>query len=311
MNNPKVSVIIPTYNREKMVQRAIRSVRNQTYKDFELIVVDDGSTDNTEFVIKRLQEQDDRIRFIKHEKNKGPAAARNTGIKTARGEYIAFQDSDNEWLPKKLEKQMEMLEATPPEVGVNYTAFWKIRGNKKFYIPSPNTPYKDKDGYISDTILTGPARVNTPCTIVKKQVFEKVGMFDENIHISEEWELSIRISKHFRFQFIDEPLVIATYTGEDNISTNRSLALKAHKMMFKKHYNGFEKNKKAKANILYTIGNDLCQMGKVKEGKRYLVKSIRIMPTNVEHLTATILAFFGRKAYKGVSKIRKKLIGWS
>ena len=112
---PKVSVIIPTYNRAHLVGRAIRSVLNQTYQDFEIIVVDDGSTDNTEEVVKSFN--DPRIRYIRHEKNRGGSAACNTGIRAARGEYIAFQDSDDEWLPEKLEKQMQVFENTPTGVG--------------------------------------------------------------------------------------------------------------------------------------------------------------------------------------------------
>lgn len=100
---PTVSVVIPTYNRAHLVGRAIQSVLNQTYQDFEIIVVDDGSTDNTEEVVKSFN--DPRIRYIRHDQNRGGSAARNTGIKMARGEYIAFQDSDDEWLPEKLESR--------------------------------------------------------------------------------------------------------------------------------------------------------------------------------------------------------------
>ena len=108
--NPTVSIIIPTYNRAHLIGRAIQSVLNQTYQNFEIIVVDDGSTDNTEEMIKEFQKHDKRIKYIRHEKNRGGAAARNTGIKVARGEYIAFQDSDDEWLPEKLEKQMDVFQ---------------------------------------------------------------------------------------------------------------------------------------------------------------------------------------------------------
>ena len=104
--------------------RAIQSVLDQTYEDFELIVVDDGSTDNTEEVVKNFG--NDKIRYIRHEENKGAAAARNTGIRAARGEYIGFQDSDDEWLPVKLEKQIKVFETAPPEVGVVYTDMQRI-----------------------------------------------------------------------------------------------------------------------------------------------------------------------------------------
>ena len=93
---PTVSVIIPTYNRAYLIDRSIQSVLNQTYQDFELIVVDDGSTDNTEDIIRQFQEKDKRIKYIKYDKNKGGSAARNTGIKNSVRKYIAFQDSDDE-----------------------------------------------------------------------------------------------------------------------------------------------------------------------------------------------------------------------
>jgi len=98
-----VSVIIPTYNRAHLVGRAIRSVLNQTYQDFEIIVVDDCSTDNTEEIVKGFN--DHRIRYMRHDRNRGGSAARNTGIKASQGKYIAFLDSDDEWLLKKAESR--------------------------------------------------------------------------------------------------------------------------------------------------------------------------------------------------------------
>ena len=165
---PKVSVIIPTYNRAHLVGRAIRSVLNQTYQDFEIIVVDDGSTDNTEEVVKSFN--DPRIRYIRHEENKGAAAARNTGIKAAKGKFIAFQDSDDEWLPKKLEKQMEAFDNASPKVGVVYTGFWSIEGNVKRY--SLNKEIVHKEGDIHSQILQGNF-IGTPAAVVKKACFKK------------------------------------------------------------------------------------------------------------------------------------------
>ena len=106
--SPRVSVIIPTYNRAHLIGRAIQSVLAQTYQDFEVIVVDDGSTDNTEEVV--LNFGSEKMRYIRHGTNRGVAAARNTGIRNARGEYIAFQDSDDEWYPNRLESISEIME---------------------------------------------------------------------------------------------------------------------------------------------------------------------------------------------------------
>ncbi len=122
---PTVSVIIPTYNRAHLLGRAIESVLDQTYQDFEIIVVDDASADETEEVVKSFG--DDRINHIRHQKNKGGSAARNTGIKAARGEFIAFLDSDDEWVPKKLEKEIDRLQTLSNEVGVVYSGFCCVK----------------------------------------------------------------------------------------------------------------------------------------------------------------------------------------
>ena len=119
MNRPKVSIIIPTYNRAKLLSRAIKSVLDQTFKDFELIIVDDGSTDNTKGVVEEFQKKDSRIKYIWQENSGAPAKPKNTGIRQARGEYVAFLDDDDEWFPKKLEKQIELFEDNIGFVGCN------------------------------------------------------------------------------------------------------------------------------------------------------------------------------------------------
>ena len=111
---PRVSVVIPTYNRAELLKRAIESVLGQTYQDFELIVVDDASMDNTEEMMKDFS--DERIRYIRLKQNSGTSAVpRNTGIKSAKGEYIACHDDDSEWLPQKLEKQVKAFEVAHPQ----------------------------------------------------------------------------------------------------------------------------------------------------------------------------------------------------
>src|SRR2546429_9117536 len=122
---PKVSVIIPTYNRAEFLCSAITSVLNQTFHNFEIIVVDDASQDHTREVMNSLG--DKRIRYIRHEKNKGVAATRNTGLVNAKGTYIAFLDDDDEWLPEKLQKQFNLLESCQNIVGVVYTGAFVVR----------------------------------------------------------------------------------------------------------------------------------------------------------------------------------------
>lgn len=127
--NPTVSVIIPTHNRANLIGKAIDSVLDQTCQDFEIIVIDDGSTDNTAEIVKGFD--DFKIHYISHELNRGTSAARNTGIKASRGEYIALLDSDDEWLPEKLDRQVEVLQDEPSEVGVVYSDVLYIDENGK------------------------------------------------------------------------------------------------------------------------------------------------------------------------------------
>lgn len=271
-NNPKVSVIIPTYNRAHLIGRAIKSVLEQTYQDFEIIVVDDGSTDNTDEVVRDFG--DERIRYIRHEKNKGGATARNTGIKAAKGEFIAFQDSDDEWLPEKLDKQMQVFENVPAKVGVVYTGFWRIKGGKKTYRPSAKIIRKEGD--IHNELLKGNF-ATTQTTVVRKECFEKAEMFDERLLRLQDWELFIRISKFYEFKCVDEPLVVSYFTP-DSISANYDALIKAHKLILEKHFEDIKKDKKTLANHHLGIGTSLCMNKEIGEGESYFAKAFKIYP---------------------------------
>jgi len=267
-----VSVIIPTYNRAHLVSRAIQSVLNQTYQDFEIIVVNDDSTDNTEETVKSFD--DKRIRYVQHKKNRGGAATRNTGIKAARGEYIAFQDSDDEWLSEKLERQMEVFKNASPEIGVIYTGLWRIKGDKKIYIPS--SKITKKEGNIYKALLERNF-VALPTVIAKKSCFRKTGMFDEQLASRHDWELWIRISKYYCFKYIDEPLVISYFTP-DSISANREALIKARKLILEKHFEDIKKDKKTLANHYLSIGTSLCMNKEIEEGESYFAKAFKIYP---------------------------------
>ena len=127
--NPKVTVIMPTMNRASLLPRSIDSVLSQNFTDYEFIIIDDGSTDNTKQVVEEYVKKDPRIRYIRYEKNQGIPTVRNRGIAEAKGEYIAWQDDDDEWLPGKLEKTVKKLDELPKEYGIVYSAFWRIQPN--------------------------------------------------------------------------------------------------------------------------------------------------------------------------------------
>jgi glycosyltransferase involved in cell wall biosynthesis len=224
-----VSVIIPTFNRAEVVEEAVDSVLAQTCSEYELVVVDDGSTDDT---IGRLARYGDRISVLRQE-NLGASAARNAGIRRARGQYIAFLDSDDLWLQDKLETQMELVDKDP-QVKVCYTdEIWIRRGVRV----NPGKKHRKHSGWILEQML--PLCIVSPSSvIIDREVFERVGLFDESLPACEDYDLWLRIGRHYPFHLIDRPLIVkrgghddqlsAKYWGLDRYRVKALLRLLAH-----------------------------------------------------------------------------------
>lgn len=238
INNTIVSVIIPTYNRAHIIGRALHSVLHQTYQNIEVIIVDDGSTDNTKAIVESFA--DSRVRYICHDKKQGAAVARNTGIKAASAEFIAFQDSDDEWLFEKLEKQMDAFSQASAKVGVVYTGFLRLENNQASYYPPSDV--SAPSGNVLKALLHGNF-VTTQSAVVKKDCFLKVGLFDEQMPRLQDWELFIRIAKYYEFVCINEPLLLAFYSHV-SITANRNQLPVALKMILDKHHDAFSRYKK-------------------------------------------------------------------
>jgi glycosyltransferase involved in cell wall biosynthesis len=195
-----VSLVIPTYNRADRVLMAIKSVFHQSFKDFELIIIDDASSDNTNEVVTNLH--DPRIVYIRHERNKGAPVARNKGIKNAKGKYIALLDDDDEWLPEKLESQVELFERSPENVGLVYT--WaKVVDEKGSLLREWRSNTR---GSVLKEILKE-CFVPSPSVMVKRECFEKVGLFDERFPSCQDWEMWTRIATEYEFDVVEEFLV--------------------------------------------------------------------------------------------------------
>jgi len=277
---PKVSVIIPTYNRAHLVGRAIRSVLNQTYQDFEIIVVDDGSTDNTEEVVKSFN--DPRIRYIRHEENRGGSAARNTGIRAARGEYIAFLDSDDEWLPKKLEKQLQKFSQVGRQVAAVYVGReWRDCQREKtvrVFVPRFR-------GRIFKYLLM--ENVVGSCTdvMVRKACLEEVGLFDERLPARQDIDLWIRLAKKYEFDFIPEILSIRCL-HDDRISADSNRRLRGYEMLLEKYRPDIERNRRVLARYLYQIGKLYLALGKPKEARKQFWRAFSVYPFAIKYFLA-------------------------
>lgn len=199
---PCVSVIIPAYNRAHVLPRAITSVLNQTFTDYEIIVVDDASTDDTGTVV---QNTDGPLRVICHELNRGPAAARNTGIRAARGAYVAFLDSDDEWLPGKLARQIGLLEG----LGTSYNACCSGR-----ILTHPVLGYSwerrlPAEEHWTRYLLINGCDLSPGSTLVARRgVFEHTGLFDENLPRYEDWDWLLRYVADYDLAIVPEPQAI-------------------------------------------------------------------------------------------------------
>lgn len=213
----KVSVVIPTYNRAASIGASIQSVLNQTYQNFEIIIVDDGSTDNTCQIIETFA--DDRIRYICLEQNGGVSRARNTGIRLSESDFVAFLDSDDEWLPEKLEKQMQMMLHAPDNVGLVYC---RMRGTKKdgtaLICPELWRSLEELQGNMLFSLLEENV-IGTPTMLVRRQCLEQVGGFDEGLECLEDWELVLRIAEKWEIGFVDD-ILVGVHFSDGGVSKN-------------------------------------------------------------------------------------------
>ena len=197
---PTVSVVIPAYNAMTYLPAAVDSVLKQTFSDFEVLIVDDGSTDQTAQWVTQLTDR--RVKLIS-QPNQGAAAARNTGIAHAQGDYIAFLDADDLWEPSKLEKQVQRLEAQP-QVGLvhTWTAFIDAEGQ-----PTGRIMTSHGEGQVwSQMVVYNLLRCGSTA-MVRRECFERLGQFDRNLRYAEDWDMWLRIAKDYDFALVHEPLV--------------------------------------------------------------------------------------------------------
>lgn len=211
---PKVSVIIPVYNGEKYVRSAIQSAMNQTYPNLEILVVDDGSSDATRDVVTNSFPA---VLYI-HQENRGAAAARNLGIKKSTGDYIAFLDSDDVWLPEKVARQMDEI-ARNPKIKISHTNI-KIKVNGK--MTDTAYPISHQEGRIFENLLLHTGSVVCSTLLIKKECFDKVGYFDEELRTAEDVHLFLRLAYYYDFHFLNDALTIKVHHDANLTNPNNA-----------------------------------------------------------------------------------------
>lgn len=278
----KVSVVIPTHNRSKLVKRAIDSVLRQTYQNFEIIVVSDGSTDDTDFVLKEISKNDPRVKFIAYENAKGANYARNIGIKEAAGDFVAFLDDDDEWMPEKLELQMNKFKENEL-LGLVYTGVEVIYYTNKKIINYYSIP--KKTGNLSRDILISNCIGTTSSVVMKKSLFSKIGLFDENLKARQDYDLWIRACQITEVGAVNKPLVryynsTTTKQISDDVQKYED-ALMYLKRKYEKYYNNLDESllrRHKQANYML-LALKCLRNGNPKIARRYILKHFKLKPS--------------------------------
>lgn len=234
MITQSVSVVIPTYNREKKIIQSINSVLNQTYGALEVIVVDDGSTDDTEQLVKSIN--DDRVRYHRLNCRSGASNARNIGVGLARYDVIAFNDSDDIWHSNKLETQLSYWKEHPECILVYCPYKVDVVDGGSIRIPSEDEELETLEGDIFYYLLFRPT-IGTPTILMRKDIFEKSGGFDASYPACIDWEYTVRIARLGKIGFVNDILLTADASGDDRISSSKVAHYKARCMMMAKYLN--------------------------------------------------------------------------
>ncbi|KAA9409950.1 glycosyltransferase [Haloarcula hispanica] len=297
-NQPKVSVIVPTYKRNEELARAIESVVNQTYNDWELIVInDDPETD-----IGDILPADNRITHLQHEENKGAPVARNNGILESNGEYIALLDDDDKWKPIKLELQIDRLDQLGEDFGLIYTGRDIIQdsGNVETFIP-------DKEGWVHKDLLHQNF-IPSETPLIRRECFSCVGLFDPAFQSEQDFDLWLRIANKYKIGAVHESLAVSYKNHENRISTNQERKYHGRKQLLRKHRSSFESNSIALSKQQRRVGLAAVRSGRTLEGATQLMCSFRRDPRNVSLLVYLTMCLFPYPMQERLFKFRDRII---
>ena len=270
---PSIAVIIPTYNRANTIVASVQSVLSQTYLVNEIIIIDDNSTDDT---LKKLDQFNDYITILQTENHSGAQAARNIGIKAAQSEWIAFLDSDDEWLPNKLEKQISVLKAT------DYNVMTVVHGDcYKKYINSDIKTHWQLDNINGVNVykqLLSKSGTLFPSILTSKKALDKIGYLDEDLPSYHEWDTAIRLAKNCRFIHIKEPLFIYNI-HRNTISKNSDVSVDGYQYIINKFKDDIKElcGNAVYANHLIINSTLAFNNNKIKQG-RLILKQV---PNNI------------------------------
>lgn len=289
-----VSVVVPTRNRAESLERAVASVLSQTYRDLEVIVVDDASTDRTPEVVAGLASGDPRVRVVRHGKQTGAARARNDGADAARGPILAFLDDDCVWDARKLDLQLPRLRR---DCGVVY-ARQAIRSGGQWVVEGTAAAEKDALGSLLRTNYIG-----APSLVVLRDLFREIGAFDPELPRLQDWDLALRLARRTRFAFVPEILVEGGQ-GDDGISGDREALHVAADRMVANHSPSL--TRRQAAALHYGLAKFLLVDGVTGAARSYFLRALRLDPLSPVHWAGVAAAFLGPVPARAVRHMRRK-----
>lgn len=241
---PFFSVVIPTFNRADFLREAVQSVLDQTFGDYEVIVIDDGSTDHTSKVLDGFS--DERIVIVDNDRGSGGAGTRNTGIFRAKGQWVAFLDDDDIWFAEKLQKQYETLQAASPDIGMIYTGHLRFRQTvKETYLEFKPTLHGD----IFADLLYKNSMAGFYSVVIRRDILLSLGGLDERFPAQQDHDLYVRVARDYKVACLPEPLVYVRFSDTGRITTNFSRRLTSSKLFLDKYLSATNNNLRARTKM--------------------------------------------------------------
>jgi glycosyltransferase involved in cell wall biosynthesis len=303
MIRPQVSVVLPTRNRARTLQRAMRSVLTQTMRDLELLVVDDGSTDDTASCIAGFADQ--RVRVLKADLG-NVAAARNLGISAARAPFIAFQDSDDEWTAQKLERQLALMHSRP-ELELVLCSVLRWDGKRVRALPSTTAPAASGSDLCGDVYRRNIAP--PPAWLLRRECMDRVGPFDQSLPPVDDWEWLLRFCQGGMASLLDEPLVIA-YESDDSVSLRHASVATALARIADRYEARLRRESgRALAELRLAAGVRACMAGDPAGGRAQFMRSLAERPFGLKAPMAWLLSLAGPSAMQAAWQLARSYRG--
>lgn len=305
----RLSVILPTYDRNGELQEAVESLSRQRYSDIELVIVDDGSpTPASETLRDAGFGSEGSIEVVRHPENRGANVARNTGIYRSTGEYVSFLDDDDRWRADKVERVVETFETVSPDVGVVYT------GTRTKGQATDTTATPTHRGDVTKDLLTGKNFGQFSSVVVRANAIEEAGLPDERFPAWQDREWFFRLSKHCRFEPIPEPLTIRHIDGEDRIGYDfEKQRDTAYPLFVRKHYDfarerGRYYARTFLASLRYALARTAVRAGQYDEARKYFLLSLLSAPTFRPAYSHLVASLGGKRSYELARSLRRSLV---